>query len=159
MGWIFDGDHEGYVASRLTPAGVDVHERDGERPHEVGFPVNRGPDGRGYTSRSSTRLAPHVDAWRAACVCGWFGATVHPRRPGEDADEPPAVEDACHAEWKTHVEPLHAVVEIQEAATRAAAARVELNEAVQAGRSAGLSWADIGKAVGTTRQAARERWG
>jgi hypothetical protein len=48
---------------------------------------------------------------------------------------------------------------IGRAAVGVGAASRRLDQAVEDGREAGLSWADVGRAVGITRQAARERWG
>lgn len=61
--------------------------------------------------------------------------------------------------WDVHRKPLDALRLIESAAEAAAAARAQLDAAVTAGRAAGLSWADVGRAVGITRQSARERWG
>lgn len=75
---------------------------------------------------------------------------------GGEAPEP--VENAIYDEWRTHVAPHLALAEVRLAAEQADAARTHLDETVRAARAAGSSWADIGRAVGTTRQAARERW-
>lgn len=46
-----------------------------------------------------------------------------------------------------------------DAAHTAAAADAELDQAAHAARNAGASWAQIGDAVGLTRQAAQQHWG
>jgi hypothetical protein len=49
-----------------------------------------------------------------------------------------------------------AIIAAADAQLKAAAA---LNRAVRDGRRAGLSWADVGALLGTTRQAAQQRFG
>jgi hypothetical protein len=51
-----------------------------------------------------------------------------------------------------------AVQSVQEAAAAVARDAEALDRAVYAARNAGASWADIGRAVGITRQAATQRW-
>lgn len=51
-----------------------------------------------------------------------------------------------------------AVQSVQEAAANLHRDGVALDRAVAAARSAGASWADIGRAVGITRQSAQARW-
>lgn len=48
--------------------------------------------------------------------------------------------------------------DISARATAAAAARVQLDDAVASARAAGASWTEIGQAAGIARQSARERW-
>lgn len=53
----------------------------------------------------------------------------------------------------------NARVAIERAAAAATEALADLDATVQTGRAIGLTWADVGRAVGITRQSARERWG
>jgi len=69
------------------------------------------------------------------------------------------VERLAKSLWDVHRKPLDALRLIETAAEANAAARAQLDAAVTAGRAVGLSWADVGRAVGITRQSARERWG
>lgn len=52
-----------------------------------------------------------------------------------------------------------AVVSVEEAAAAHGEASEQLDQAVARARDYGASWADIGRAVGITRQSAHERWG
>lgn len=51
-----------------------------------------------------------------------------------------------------------AVQSVQEAAAALNRDAAALDRAVAAARNAGASWADIGRAVGISRQAAQQRW-
>ena len=77
----------------------------------------------------------------------------------EGLDARDDVTNRAHELWEAHRRPGLAVKEIERAATAVQQARAALDEAVANGRAAGLSWPDVGRAVGVTRQAARERWG
>ena len=67
--------------------------------------------------------------------------------------------DSVVEEWERHVIPGEHERSIRRslAAVRDATRMVDLE--VAAARAAGMSWADIGKAAGMSRQAAHERWG
>jgi hypothetical protein len=54
--------------------------------------------------------------------------------------------------------PLPPLMAIKLAAFRRAAAEKELAEAVRAAREAHLSWREVGEAIGTTGEAARQRY-
>jgi len=113
-----------------------------------------------------------VVGYRAGCECGWRGPVwtrvqsaeqADPRRrllynPGEyydlEADDERLVVD----QWREHIAPFKAVESVAEAAERYDGAGRELDDAVRAARAAGASWADIGRAVGISRQSAHERW-
>ncbi|WP_432507239.1 hypothetical protein [Kineococcus arenarius] len=60
--------------------------------------------------------------------------------------------------WAQHRAPQEATSAIESAWAHSRNALSALDEAVAAGREVGLSWADIGRATGMTRQSARERW-
>jgi hypothetical protein len=69
------------------------------------------------------------------------------------------VENTIHDEWKTHLAPLDAAVAgVKAAAHEYAQAGNRLDKTVTAAKAAGASWADIGRAVGISRQSAHERW-
>jgi hypothetical protein len=63
-------------------------------------------------------------------------------------------------ETRTHLNPLRSLGRIQAAAEALDTARRELDQAVADARQQNppASWAAIGRAVGMSRQAARERW-
>jgi hypothetical protein len=61
-------------------------------------------------------------------------------------------------EWRRRIAGWQALGDVDQAATRHAAAVRALDEAVRAARAAGASWADIGRATGLTGRAAAERW-
>jgi hypothetical protein len=114
-----------------------------------------------------------VHGWRATCTCFWQGepwTRLHePGRTdlvrrqasvlsGSPCDPPMAVLQALHAEWRAHAEREVALTELQAARRAEAAVEQRLVNAAAAARAAGLSWADIGRATGMSRQAAHERW-
>jgi hypothetical protein len=76
-----------------------------------------------------------------------------------DASDRPNVEAAMLQLWSEHVAPLDATAALQVAWVRHRQALADVDEAVRAARAAGLSWVDVGRATGMTRQSARERWG
>lgn len=55
--------------------------------------------------------------------------------------------------------PLPSVMAVKFAAWRRDAAERELAEAVQAAREKRLSWREVGEAIGTSGEAARQRYG
>ena len=67
-------------------------------------------------------------------------------------------EDAIHEEWKAHIAPSEAILGVEAAAREYAQAGQRLDKTVAAAKAAGASWADIGRAVGISRQSAHERW-
>ncbi|MBO1269512.1 hypothetical protein [Arthrobacter cavernae] len=167
MGWdVGDGFHEGRagcvvpdgrVARAVTGAGVLVEGVTGRYPRDE---VLRGHE-----------LVPDKDVvgWQGACECGWQGvrwdrvrssaqANLSKRRAYVAFDgfatPPVAVEDAILQEWRCHV----ASWEVDMAARNHARALERLNQAVAAARTAGASWADIGRDTGMSRQSAHERW-
>ena len=114
-----------------------------------------------------------IIGWRGACSCGWRGvmwervissaaADLTHRRdyvsPSEFADASSKVEDAIHEEWKVHIAPSEAVLGVEAAAREYTQAGHRLDKTVAAAKAAGASWADIGHAVGISRQSAHERW-
>lgn len=75
------------------------------------------------------------------------------------ADAPDEVVEALHAEWLAHVRPEGVLAEVNRAARQVAESQHRLTQAVQAARSAQVSWSQIGAAAGMSRQSAHERWG
>ncbi|MET8145652.1 hypothetical protein ABZU32_35575 [Sphaerisporangium sp. NPDC005288] len=167
-----DGVHEGWAATEFPGNRFSVGLGEG------GALVRAFGPGPGRLP--AQRLAPPevVDGreaigWRGMCECGWRGplwqrvdsAQEHDttdRRiwwPDLDqyADAPADVENAIGNEWRRHL-PAEELAAVREHAQEAAAAQVRLTDAVHAAREAGHSWADIGEAVGITRQSAHERW-
>lgn len=67
--------------------------------------------------------------------------------------------DLLRAEWREHIAPEDHARSIRTAATAIIDTQQQLDLEVAGARTAGLSWAEIGRAAGITRQAARERWG
>ncbi|MGI4896127.1 MAG: hypothetical protein ACRYF3_13545 [Janthinobacterium lividum] len=76
-----------------------------------------------------------------------------------DASERLDVQTAMRRCWAEHLAPLEKTVQLQAAWTRHRQALAAVEDAVHAARTAGLSWVDVGRATGMTRQSARERWG
>jgi hypothetical protein len=112
-----------------------------------------------------------VVGWAAGCTCGWRGApwtrvppeladpaTRRLATAGPWADLEAADENRVMTEWRRHIAGWQALEDVEEAATRQAAAARALDEAVRAALAAGASWADVGRAAGMTSGAATERW-
>lgn len=75
--------------------------------------------------------------------------------PLPDLVEPVGALSAARAHYAARLDALDALGVSSEAFARAQA---ELAESVRAARLAGLSWADIGGALGLDRETARRRW-
>lgn len=164
MGWIGPGEHEGWVVPVFAD-GIEGIGTTGSLGVLVDF------------DRDEWRPDEDVTGWRAGCECGWrgpFWTRVHDseRKPWFDAttrqiNNPGKfsayLEDAAERvvvdEWRQHIAPHKIVEVVEDAAMRYSAAGRDLDDAVREAHSAGASWADIGRAVGITRQSARERWG
>lgn len=148
---------DGRIALAVTGAGVLVEGVTGRYPRDE---TTRGHE-----------LVPDADVigWQGACECGWTGlpwdrvstptqANLAKRRAYTAmegfAAPPVAVEDAIGAEWRRHV----ALWGVDMAARSHARALERLNQAVAEARTAGATWAEIGKDTGISRQSAHERW-
>jgi hypothetical protein len=162
MGWVTeDGKHEGYAVCLL---------RDGRWAASYS-------GGGVIPSGARDELVPddQVVGWRARCDCergNWEGSEwaraatptetdlAARRAYSEDAFAPDEVEAAIQAEWwDLHAGPYEKLAAVSQTAAAAHKARRQLDDAVSAAREAGASWADIGRAVGISRQSAHERWG
>ncbi|OUC75839.1 hypothetical protein CA982_24720 [Gordonia lacunae] len=76
-----------------------------------------------------------------------------------DVNARPEVAEAAREVWRRkHLEPIDVDDEIRAAADARRNANAQLDAAVARARRLGRSWADIGAAVGMTRQSANERW-
>lgn len=69
------------------------------------------------------------------------------------------LEELLLAEWRAHIEPEDHARSIRAALDGVTKAKQLLDMEVAAAHAAGMSWADIGRVAGMTRQAARDRWG
>lgn len=171
MGWVSeDNEHEGWAAA-VAPDG-----------RLSGTSTGQGTLFQGITGRyprdkymPDYEVIPHAEiiGWRGSCECGWEGLLWKRVASSEEAkpslrlayapldgfaDASQSVEDAIHDEWKAHVLPSSAVAGVKSAAREYNQAGRRLDQAVSAAKAAGASWADIGKAVGISRQSAHERW-
>lgn len=170
-GWIStDNEHKGWAArvapdGRLsassTAGGMLVKGVTGHYPPDKTLP--------GFEVIPNRQII----GWRGQCECGWQGemwervtsreAADFSRRRDYFAPEEPAfasgeVEDAIHDEWKTHIAPSEAILGVEAAAREYNQAGRRLDQTVAAAKASGASWADIGRAVGISRQSAHERW-
>lgn len=184
MGWlgpvVGNVQHEGYVVP-IFADGAEGSGTSSGRGYLVGDYPMRDEDG-------DWRPADQVTGWRAACDCGWRGVDwtrVHsPAAAGAPAWSGP--EDGCVADrasrviymgrtapwadldddaenavidqWRAHIRPWKDLEDVSDLAERYAETGRELDAAVASARSGGATWADVGRAVGITRQSARERW-
>ena len=184
MGWIIEEDglynaHEGYPAY-MAPDG-----RHADATNGVGLLIRRADAdqaarrawraGRSPADNELYDFVPWADlaGWQTACSCGWTGtrwdrADAIVGYEGAVVDEENSwlpdgrsVYETAEAEWLAHVNPLRALGRVSEAAQALATARRTLDLAVMDAREQEppASWAEIGRAAGMTRQAARGRWG
>lgn len=175
MSWADDDGHELTISSVFADGMISVGGQ-GET-----ILVGRTADGRMLLAEQWTpRSQAGAVGWVVECHCP-DRAIVNLARwtrvasPGEEdltcgalyaADEDVAdldvrddVERQAHALWDAHRRPGVAVKQLERAAEDARRAHAALEEAVAIGRVAGLSWADVGRAMGITGQSARKRWG
>jgi len=75
------------------------------------------------------------------------------------ADRDERLEQLLVDEWRAHIEPEDHARSIRAALDGVTKAKQLLDLEVAAAHAAGMSWADIGRVAGMTRQAARDRWG
>lgn len=171
MGWVLDdGSHEGWAAC-VAPDGRLSGTSTGQGMLVPGI-TGSYPRGAMMPDHEVVPDAAMV-GWRGACSCGWRGlpwtrvaspaeANASLRRdyvsPDGFADASPHVEEAIHDEWLAHVAPVEATAGVAAAAREYAQAGRRLEKSVAAARTSGATWAEIGKAVGITRQTAHERW-
>jgi hypothetical protein len=145
MGWVHNTGwqpayaHEGYAASVLDD-GTD-------------------------TGAWSAEIGQRVTGWRAACECGWRGGTFYPRAewPSESGMAPPNVDGdeaggGCYREWHEHLHDALPELAVYDLTEEIKERQDRLGEAVKRARARGVSWSTIGRACGTTRQAAHLRW-
>ncbi|WP_341721281.1 hypothetical protein QQG74_18850 [Micromonospora sp. FIMYZ51] len=144
-----------------------------ELPGHAGSVVVRLPDGSLVAAEDSAGVAVAV---RARCSCGWNGSGEHP--PGETGRM------SATSDWVAHMKPYWAAAppawlvqrsdglrdSVAELATTwplqalGVLAHVErwqqalLGQAVAEARTAGRSWAEIGAALGVSKQSAHERF-
>jgi hypothetical protein len=183
MGWFTEGsEHEGYVVcafadgmygsggrhmqiSLLTPNGETIWEND-------------------HPDSPAWRPPSQVVGWKVACSCEphrkhvvmdqlwtrvWDPAEEDLARHRIYAGDPSS-DDATYVgdredleplfldQWRLHIAPdlhLHTISTLGEQLKKIES---QLDEAVAAARSDGISWDKIGRAFGITRQGAQKRW-
>jgi hypothetical protein len=171
MGWISnDNEHEGWAAAVAPDGRLSGSSTAGGMLFK-GITGHYSPD----KMLTDYEVVPdsEIIGWRGACVCGWKGemwervtspvaADFSLRRDyvaqGEFANASSEVEDAIQDEWNAHIAPSEAVLGVEAAAREYNQAGHRLDKTVAAAKAAGASWADIGRAVGISRQSAHERW-
>ncbi len=162
------GRHEGYVTAVLA---------DGGEPRP-------GPGGRNAWWFYNGADGPRAVAVKGACECGWRGSDTHPIDWGDDeATEGYEAPTGPYADWEYHVTEAEGAIphdveqmlaalqrrveelsESQQITALRVAARIEQAApryslgAVRAARSGLVSWEAVGRAFGTSRQAAHERF-
>ena len=175
MSWQDESGHELYVAATFADG------RQGLGCVGDRVTVDRDADGHPLDD-AQLRGPQEVTGWLVCCDC-WTDGARQPRttvlarwervtQQAEDvgrgrvaSDDPvwimdrPELLPVLERLWDEHRAPGQAREAIERAAREAAGASSRLDQAVAAGRKVGLSWADVGRGVGITRQSARERWG
>lgn len=155
MSWqTVDDEHEGHASIEVS---------DGRRVTEI-----RG-DNLVLDDGNTVSISETV-GWLARCSCGWKAPLMIRRLTDRSAipapdqvydpkggPAPKWIEDSCHTEWLEHVRPP-SLEAVKRTSREAQAAGRRLDEAVAVARACGSSWADIGAAVGISRQSAYTRW-
>lgn len=183
MGWIAE-DHR----HELDFAAVFADGSLGSAQTPTGVLISHSPDGRPVSDSASerqTRPQEEVTGWVLCCVHYLDSESVATMErlaewkrvdaPGEDWPEQGLpysevgsemlvetradLDDLLAGIWHSHLYPMDPHEVISAAAERVEHATLTLDEAVRCGRTAGLTWAEIGRATGITRQSAHERWG
>ncbi|MFE7752121.1 hypothetical protein [Streptomyces sp. NPDC057428] len=185
MGWVTeDGLHEGYAVAVLAD-GRDATAEDSPGSSNSAWWCFDGRDGRPLAVGVRAGCDCYA-ADSSRVVRTWRGSTVHPVVLGDDeATEGFDRQNGPYAEWEnTHVapaadtavpgdvtalltemrerlaalageRPLAALTAVAQLEAAAAAASIS---AAAAAQQRGSSWTDIGKAVGTSKQAAHQRF-
>nr|WSS73666.1 hypothetical protein OG491_36185 [Streptomyces sp. NBC_01175] len=185
MGWVTeDGLHEGYAVAVLAD-GRDATAEDNPGSGNTAWWCFDGRDGRPLAVGVRAGCDCYA-ANSSRIVRTWRGSTIHPVVFGDDeATEGFGGQGGPYAEWEnTHAAPAAdttvpgdvtaLLAEVRERLTALAAehplaaltavARLEAVtgaagvNAAGAAQQRGSSWTDIGKAVGTTKQAAHQRF-
>lgn len=183
MGWFTEGsEHEGYVVCVFA----DGLYGSGGRHMEINLMTPDGRPIKDENDRSSDAWRPpsQVVGWKVACSCDPFRKHVilDPlwTRVWDPADEdvttgriyagPPASADAADISdredlepvfldvWHRHIAPDLSLHTIDTLSRSLKDLEAQLDDAVAAARSAGVSWEKIGRAFGISRQGAQKRW-
>lgn len=168
MEWdLGDGFHCGRLGILLNDGRLgSSHQHDGTISVQgITGQHKRDPHRPGYELVMESAAA----GWQGSCECGWTGrqwqrvlgagSTDMARYRakaliGSPAIPPLSVEESILSEWQKHVQAWA----LQMAARSYDRAAARLDEAVNAARDSGLTWADIGAETGMSRQAAHQRW-
>lgn len=153
-------DHEGFMESELIGPW---------KPHTTLDPDTGGH----WTSTYSNSMPPRTFRYRAACSCGWRAPIIFdanaPNRWREEILAPPQrgwLPNDCEQHllqtWDQHTAEIIAyradLEPIRRADQNLRAAQAELRRVVQAARTNGRSWDQIGTQLGVSKQAAWERF-
>ncbi len=177
MGWRDETTgHEGYVVCTFADGML------GSGGSADAITVSQAPDGELLPVEQWSKLpSSAVVGWQVACDCpgsrtGWLSdqewarvanpakediargqiyATDEGVRFVEDRDD---LHEVFRATWRKHVERGESLAELRSARAAMHAAERRLDLAVSQARSQGVSWAEIGRATGMTRQSAHGRW-
>ncbi|MDQ6783174.1 MAG: hypothetical protein M3063_06990 [Actinomycetota bacterium] len=126
-------DHEGYLAHLLA-------------------------DGSSAGGTWTTEIARHTVGWRCECSCGWTGPVHDSHGAQSPTDE--QVDAMMDADWDAgHARPLLPLAGLDELVRDANEAMANLRRGVARARAGGVSWEQIGRVLGVSRQAAWERFG
>jgi hypothetical protein len=178
MGWVHDVpaddlyDHEGYTVA-CAADGTQLLRPDGS-----GSSIWFAFDG--------TKGYPRAERVKAACECGWQAAASFPLDWDVEIEVTEGDEDGTgpYLQWTEHIEELRGtrvpadfnraladlrnvlselttaspLAAVQAAKLMEASGAFWLTESVKAAKSGGASWTEVGKALGTSKQNAHERF-
>jgi hypothetical protein len=177
MGWVHDVpaddlyDHEGYTVA-CAADGTQLLPPDGSN--------------KGWWNFTGENSYPRAERVKAACECGWQAAASFPLDWTASWEVIEGDEDGTgpFLQWSQHIEELRGtqvpadinqaladlrktlseltaaspLAAVQAAKLMEASGAFWLTEAVKAAKSGGASWTEVGKALGTSKQNAHERF-
>lgn len=168
MGWCDEsGKHEGWMQALFTDGTVSSGTSGGHGIYAEGYEYlpHDDNDTRTWGEIDPAYLRPYSDivGWRMKCECGWAGMALPVealdcderfREPSEECEE----RDFLPA-WRRHVAPDNAVSALERLYDDLREVEANIDAQVQTSRDAGVTWEQIGRALGMSRQGAQQRYG
>jgi hypothetical protein len=172
-----DRKHAGWVGALFGDGAISIGLGPVDRP-QAGFQLGYDADGTDLEDLGICRGHAEVTGWIGVCTCGWRS------RPWARVATPPEEDLAARrvyggffmsdgrlfdvdnravcrttlAEWRQHIEPDGLLALIGDLTEQRRQLDERLARLVAQAREVGVTWEDIGRAAGVTRQSAHERW-
>ncbi|MDQ6796608.1 MAG: hypothetical protein M3011_01050 [Actinomycetota bacterium] len=134
-----------------TEEGAGLHDHEGYVAHIL-------DDGSSAGGTWTTDIGRRTVGWRCECSCGWAGPVYDSHGPHAPSDE--QTDAMMDADWEAaHARPLLPLAGLDILAQEAHDATKNLRLGVGRARAGGVSWEQIGKVLGVSKQAVWERFG